>query len=399
MRWRRALPKVTVVWRDRVRGQAADVALALVFIVAGQLEIAYGSVGYEGHASHLISAVLAVLIPLPLAWRRRAPLPCLVLVGLALGLPTLGVDRSIPFWGGPMTLNVALYSASRYAAPPRDRWALVVPVFAVGLVVIAIPEFRSFNEVAFSFGVYGVGWAAGQAMRGWERRHEQLGSDLMTLAESTALREQAAAAAERTRIARELHDVVAHSVSVMVVQAGSARLQLQRDPAAAEVALRAVEATGREALGELRQLLGVLRAAEEAGDIDPQPGLAAVDELVAQLRQSGLDVTVDVSGARRVLPPGLDLSAYRIVQEALTNVLKHAGRTTVAVQIYYGPDQLDLQISNGRGAPAVRAAGGGHGLVGMRERVALFSGRLEAGPRPDGGYLVRATLPLPEATS
>lgn len=388
---------MTCVWRDRVAGRPADVALALVLVVAGQFEVGYGSVGYQGSVPVAVSAVLAALIPLPLLWRRRAPLLCLVLVGLAIAVPTLVVDRSIPFWGGPMTLDVAVYSASRYACPPRDRWALLVPAVTVGLVAAAIPSFRSLNEVVFSAGVYGVGWAAGQVMRGWQRRHEQLGTDLLTLAESTVLREQAAAAAERTRIARELHDVVAHSVSLMVVQAGSARLRLQRDPAAAQEALRVVEDTGREALGELRQLLGVLRADGDPTGIDPQPGLAGIDDLATQLRASGLDLRVEVCGVPRDLPPGLDLSACRIVQEALTNVLKHAGPTTATVRITYRADELDLQVSNDRGRrTSLVSAAAGHGLLGMRERVTLFGGHLEASPRPDGGYLVHATLPLPE---
>jgi signal transduction histidine kinase len=381
-----------------VAGRPADVALTAVLIVAGQVEVLYGSVGYQGSAPAAISAVLAALIPLPLLWRRRAPLFALVLVGLAIGLPNLVVDRSIPFWGGPMTLDVAVYSASRYARPPRDKWALLVPPVAVGLVTLGVPEFRRLNEVVFSAGVYGVGWAAGQVMRGWQRRHEQLGTDLLTLAESTALREQAAAAAERTRIARELHDVVAHSVSLMVVQAGSARLRLGKDPVAAAEALRVVEETGREALGELRQLLGVLRTDSDTTSIDPQPGLAGIDELAAQLRASGLDLHVEFSGVPRDLPPGLDLSAYRIVQEALTNVLKHAGPTTATVRVSYGAKELNLRVCNDRGRHGGLArAAAGHGLVGMRERVALFGGRLEVCPRPDGGYLVHAALPLPES--
>jgi signal transduction histidine kinase len=266
-----------------------------------------------------------------------------------------------------------------------------------------LPEFRSGNEVAFSAIVFGVGWSAGQVMRGWERRHQQLGSDLLTLAESAALREQAAATAERTRIARELHDVVAHSVSVMVVQAGSARLRMRRDPRGAEEALLAVESTGRQALGELRQLLGLLRTDAAPTGVEPQPGLASLDTLVEQARDSGLDVTVQVVGPVRALPPGLDLSAYRIVQEALTNVRKHTGPAAVTVRLQYDVTSLDLRVHNASGHRQARLAGGaplgrgrgGHGLLGMRERVSLFGGRVDAGPDGDGGFLVHATLPLP----
>lgn len=385
--------------RGSVSASTAGVGLAALLVVAGQLEVAFGSVGYAGSAPRSLSALLAAPIPLPLAWHRRAPLLSLVGVGLLLALPTLVVDRSIPFWGGLVALDVALYAASRWARPPRDRVAVLVPVVTVALIATAIPTFRTWNEVAFSAVVFGLGWTVGQVMRSWERRHQQLGSDLLTLAESAELRERAAAVGERTRIARELHDVVAHSVGVMVVQAGSARLRVRSDPASAEEALITVEATGREALGELRQLLGLLRTEEPCASVHPQPGLSAVDDLVAEVRRSGLDVTVEVTGPPRPLSPALDLSAYRIVQEALTNVLKHAGPTAVVVRIGYREHELEVQVRNdpGRRSPLLIRGGGGHGLLGMRERAALFSGRVDAGPSPNGGYLVHALLPLPES--
>jgi signal transduction histidine kinase len=190
-----------------------------------------------------------------------------------------------------------------------------------------------------------------------------------------------------------LHDVVAHSVSVIVVQA-QAGPRLLAEPEQVRSVFGSIETTGREALVELRRLLGVLRAGGEQAATGPQPGLALLEALVEQVREAGLHVDLRVEGEPVQLPPGIDLSAYRIVQEALTNTLKHAGRAEAEVVVRYRPSALELDIlDNGSGAPA-RVAGSGHGLVGMRERVALYGGSLDAGSRNGHGYAVRARLPL-----
>jgi signal transduction histidine kinase len=198
---------------------------------------------------------------------------------------------------------------------------------------------------------------------------------------------------ERARIARELHDVVAHSVSVMVVQA-QAGPRLLAEPERAKGVFESIETTGREALVELRRLLGVLRAPDQQPATVPQPGLAALQTLVDQVRDAGMRVDLRVEGDPSQLPPGIDLSAYRIVQEALTNSLKHAGRAEAEVIVRYEPSALELEIlDNGAGAPS-RVNGSGHGLVGMRERVVLYGGTLEVGARNGHGFAVRARLPL-----
>jgi signal transduction histidine kinase len=203
-----------------------------------------------------------------------------------------------------------------------------------------------------------------------------------------------AVAAERAAIARELHDVVAHHMSVMVVQAGAARAVSASDPAATAEALRQIEASGRTGLAEMRRLLEVLKAEEDGNRRAPQPGLARLRELLDAMRASGLPVEAVVEGTPRPLPPGVDLSAYRIVQEALTNALRHAGGASARVIVRYEPDAVELEIGDdGHGPPEDPEASGGHGLIGMRERVQLFGGELEAGPRPGGGFLVRARLP------
>jgi signal transduction histidine kinase len=204
-----------------------------------------------------------------------------------------------------------------------------------------------------------------------------------------------AAAEERSRIARELHDVVAHSVSVMVVQSQAAQRVLVDDVDATRDALRSIETTGRQALTELRRLLGLLREAEGGPSLAPQPSLQYLDELLAQIRDAGLPVELTVEGTPTALPQGVDLSAYRIVQEGLTNTLKHAEADRVSVLVRYAPAVLEIEISDdGRGASQATGNGVGHGLVGMRERVALYGGELCAGTGDDGGYVLRARLPL-----
>jgi signal transduction histidine kinase len=200
-------------------------------------------------------------------------------------------------------------------------------------------------------------------------------------------------AEERGRIARELHDVVAHSVSVMVVQA-QAGPRLLGEPEQARGAFRSIEASGREALVELRRLLGILRTGDEHLAIGPQPGLGSLQSLVEQMREAGLPVELRVEGEPLQLPPGVDLSAYRIVQEALTNTLKHAGQAEAEVVVRYGASELELEVVDNGSGGAASVNGPGHGLIGMRERVALYGGELVTGTRNSGGYAVRARLPL-----
>jgi signal transduction histidine kinase len=206
-------------------------------------------------------------------------------------------------------------------------------------------------------------------------------------------RAREAVAEERARIARELHDIVSHAVSVIAVQSGSLRRRLRHERPAEAEELRGIEETARQALGDMRRMLGLLRTDEDAPALAPQPGLAQVDRLVEQVRETGLDVEVAVEGEPRALPPGVDLAAYRIVQEALTNVLKHADGAYACVALRFGERELALEITDDGRGPDPASNGGGHGLVGMRERAALYGGSLEAQPAPGGGFQVRARLP------
>jgi signal transduction histidine kinase len=256
-----------------------------------------------------------------------------------------------------------------------------------GLVWMGIDDFL------FPIVVFGGAWLAGRTVRQREVHARVVEERSAAQDRERAANARATAAEERARIARELHDVLSHSVSVMVVQAGAERMALGSDRAATGETLEAIERTGRQALGEMRRLLGMLRVGGEPLAHTPQPTLRELDELVAQVREAGLSVELEVEGEPAALPLGVAVSAYRIVQEALTNVLKHAGPARARVVVRYTSRELELEIADdGRGA--AEAGDAGHGLVGMRERVALYGGDLDAGTRNGGGFVVRARLPL-----
>jgi len=323
-----------------------------------------------------------------LYWRRRAPLAVLAVV-LVAWASTIGSGYAD--LGG--VAIIALYSAGRYATD--DRWAYLgvgAAIFVVTLDNLADPA--PWGEAVFGAVVMFVAWYVGRRLRMRQERAAQL------------LREQAAEARrivieERARIARELHDVVAHRVSLMTVQAGAAKAVAAQDPEGALRAMGAVEEAGRQALEELRHLLGVLRPETDPDGLGPQPGLADLPRLVEQIRRAGLDVSLATDRVAAELPARVDLFAYRIVQEALTNVLKHAGPGTHS-KVRLGSDSSGIVIEvldDGRGATVLPgldpddAGARGHGIVGMRERARLLGGTLDARPRPGGGFSVVAHLP------
>jgi signal transduction histidine kinase len=247
--------------------------------------------------------------------------------------------------------------------------------------------------------IVGATWWFGDSVRMRRMRELQLAQRTAQLEHEREENARRAVLDERVRISRELHDVVAHHVSVMGIQAGAARRMLTKSPQQAEEALSAIEATSRTAVLELHRLLGFLRQESDTVELAPQPSLRQLDELIAQMRESGLPIEVRIEGEERPLAPSVDLSAYRIVQEALTNVLKHAGRARAAVTVRYGTEAVDIEIvDDGRGPTnGARPAEGGKGLIGMRERVSLLGGSLSVGHHPGVGFSVRAHLPLREA--
>ena len=232
------------------------------------------------------------------------------------------------------------------------------------------------------------------AVRGRQLKAEALAARAELLEREHALRANEAVAEERARIARELHDLVAHNVSVMVIQAGAERHALPDEQAATRATLESIEQSGRQALAEARRLLGMLRRDGEREQLEPQPGIEQIDVLVEQVQKAGLAVDLAVDGEPVALPAGLDLCVYRVVQEGLTNALKHAGRAHAEVRLRYAPRALDVEISDDGAGGAANGDGAGHGLIGMRERVALYGGSLDAGPRAGGGFAIHAHLPL-----
>jgi signal transduction histidine kinase len=373
------------IWRWR--RELADWALAIVLATAGIADEAH-----TRFAEPVWLALLATLLTfLPLGVRRRHPVEVLAAVGasslvleLALGNPANGKQYSFEVF---VAWLVASYSAGAYADGRRQRVAIAIGAATAAAWVIGSYAADASNENTIPSVFFAtVAWLVGRMMR----RRQQL-VELIEREREDRIR--ATIAEERTRIARELHDVVAHSVSVMVIQA-QAGPRLLDDRRQAAGTFETIEASGREALVELRRLLGILRGADEQLAIGPQPGLASLAALVDQLREAGLAVELRVEGEPAALPAGVDLAAYRIVQEALTNTLKHAGRARATVVVRHRRDAVELEVvDDGAGEPAA-LDGAGHGLVGMRERASLYGGRLDVGPRPDGGFAVRASLPV-----
>ncbi|HEV7188690.1 MAG TPA: histidine kinase [Blastococcus sp.] len=375
-----------------------DSVLAAVLLAAGQLEVTHPdpASGFVGTAPTALSAVTAALIVVPLPWRRRAPMAVLCAVAVLMVAPHLFADVSLPFFGGFVALLIATFTASRRAPDPAATYAVLVPFVVLGVLTFTEPRFDVGSEYVFAVPVFLLVWGAGQALRRWEAQSRRLEAALAELARTHEAQTEAVVLDERARIARELHDVVAHNVSVMLIQSGSARLSMRRAPDRAQEALAILETAGRQAMAEMRNLVGILRPREVADDLLPTPGLEALPELQDTMRRSGLDATIRVVGDRRSIPPGLELSAYRIVQEALTNALKHAGRTRACAVVTFGAEELHLRITNAAPSAPLRPLppGGGHGVVGMRERAGLYGGHLQTGPSEDGGYVVDVGFPL-----
>src|SRR6185312_10840585 len=359
---------------------AVDALIALGLLAIAGAQLAHGHSAWSAW-------LFPPLLTLPLLWRRRAPSAVFV----AIALVALG-QRLVarPTWGD-LALLVALYTVA--ATAPRARAFSAGAVLELGIVLAVLQTQRN-DPVAGTVFLTGMVIAAGALGRSAQIRRAYLRS----LEERAARLEherdqqgQIAAAAERARIAREMHDIVAHNLSVMTALADGAAYAARSDPDQAVRAMDLSAQTGRQALADMRRLLGVLR--EDAGaERAPQPGADDVPELIAQVRAAGLPVTLAVEGSHEALPPAAQLTLFRLIQEALTNSLKHAGPgATAAVALRYADDAVELDVSDtGRGAAS--PSPGGQGLSGMRERAAVYAGEVEAGPRPEGGWRVRARL-------
>jgi signal transduction histidine kinase len=372
-------------------------ALAACFAVGALVEdlvspsVKLGGARYDRGPEAVIAAVLVGAVIL-VAVRDRlgvvAPLTAVALLGLAsLPAPAWVLDSAFVYLlvmlicglGGYLTLSRLGHAAG------------LLVVCAVGsLAAWRHPDHNSGQWVAV-IAFMSIAWVAGAVVRGPVVRARSAEERAVHLEHEQAEAARQAVIDERQRIARELHDIIAHSVSVMTLQAGAVRRRLAPAQTREHESLVAVERTGREALAEMRRLVGMLHEEETLPAYAPQPSLQALDALIATVREAGLPVDLEVEGARRELPPGVDLAAYRVVQEDLTNTLKHAGPARAWVQICWTEDELQIEVANnGRNiAPST-----GYGHAGMRERMRLYGGRLESGPRPDGGYVVRAYLPI-----
>jgi signal transduction histidine kinase len=345
-----------------------------------------------------LTVALVLAQGLPLAWRRRRPLAVLAVVLVA---NTLYYGLGFPPTQFDFGLGIALYSvaAATRRATSLAALATVLAVWLVAWTVGAGAYWRSASWllVAYLLLWASVLWAWGRSVRVRRAAHAaELGAQAERAERDRSRAAERAVAAERARIARELHDVVAHHMSVMTIQAGAARRLLDSDPEQTRAALAAVEEAGRQGLGAMPGLLRALREDGQGGGLAPQPTLGGLDVLVAQVAAAGLPVALRIEGTPRPLPAAVDLSAYRVAQEALTNTLKHAGPARAELVVRYGRDALEVTaVDDGCGDPPPGAGRrDGQGLVGMRERVGLFGGELRAGARPGGGFAVSARFPL-----
>jgi signal transduction histidine kinase len=378
-------------WLARARRldrRRIDYAIAALFIVVGEFEL----IAEWQDGSLAVNAVLFAFAFSMIAWRRTAPVPA----GAAM-LATWLISNL--FFVEVSTLQVPLtavlvmaYGMGAYAT---GRQAVIAPVvLLVGMGAVGASLAVVFTDYVFPLGFSLAAYLAGRGLRTRTQLTEELHEAAVQAQEAHEAEIARAAADERRRIAREMHDVVAHSVSVMVVQAGGARRILASDPQRAVEAAARIEEVGRAAMTEMRRLLGVLHHGDEETGRAPQPTLRALDALIERSRTAGLPVTLVVEGSPRPLPAGKDLAAYRVVQEALTNAIKHAGAAPTSVTVRWEPSALELEIVDTGAGTVVNGNGAGHGLVGMEERMRLYDGSLRTGTRPGGGFGVVARLPL-----
>ena len=381
---------MVVAMRRPLRPPRGDVVLACVLASAATAEVVIGEL-----TPYRVSVPLMLVQAGAVAWRRQAPLPALVAATAAMFAQT-AAGVSLHSAVTPIVIAlILLYSVAQHEVLGRAVIGLVIGLCgSLGAIELAVANGEEYGLADRAFvSVFIVApWLVGRALYG---RTQEL-ADVADRAARLERERATAIADERARIARELHDVIAHSLGVIIVQAGAGETVVEQRPEQAQQVLRSIQRIGREALGEMSRLVGVLRDGGEEVGLAPQPGLGQVDALLEDARAAGLEVELVVEGTPSPVSAGLDLAAYRIVQEALTNVRKHAGGARATVVVGYAPGALELEVCDD-GVAAQDAWGGGHGLVGMRERAAVYGGTLEAGPRPEGGFAVRARLPIEEA--
>jgi signal transduction histidine kinase len=371
---------------------ALDRLLVAALVAGAEVELA--SVVPAGDRP--VAALTGVVIAVPLLWRRRHP----VVVGAAVLAAVSAQSALLDLDAFPLS-DIGAVVAASYAIGAHAERRTAVAGLALALLGAAAHAaiFYPDGVVAALLGGVTLPWTVGRVVRGHRLLTRQRQAEAARAELARAAEARAAVTEERMRVARELHDAVAHNISVIAIQAGGADGIVERDPERAARCAALIESVAREALGELDRLVSTMGAGD-SGPAVPQPSLARVDALAARARNAGVPVELDVEGEPAALPAGVDLAAYRIVQEALANTAKHAGRARARVVVRYRPDAIEVEIADdggpSRGAPS-RGTGGGHGLIGIRERVALYDGTLDVGRRPSGGFLVHARLPIGDA--
>jgi signal transduction histidine kinase len=394
------------IWRGpRTDQDVLDRLVAGVLAAWGQIDLwLVGGAFTNVPGSRALTAPFLLLFSLPLAYRRRWPFAVLCVVAGAIALESIVVGKSPE--GGEILFPtlIMLYTVGAHCERRHALAGLVLMQLSGAIEASLDPEIHSLGDVVigdlfFWILLGGAAWLTGRYARG-RRLAAQCSEDRAELLERS--REELtreAVASERNRIARELHDVIAHSVSLMGLQAAAAERLLETDPPRAREALRSIQLTARESVGELHRLLGFLRAREESADLAPQPGLDALEPLIHDARSAGTPIELVVEGLAGRIPAGIELVAYRIIQEALTNGRKHAPGSDTRVRVRHGLRELELWVETGRADAAVGHNGRprpatGHGIIGMRERVALYGGQIDAQPRADGGFAVHVRLPV-----
>jgi signal transduction histidine kinase len=369
-------------------------ALILLAALESALEVVYRhDAAHEPRLTHWLAAPAIALVVLPLLARRQFPFAAPAAVWLLAVALSFADGRLVVFTATPLIAGMAAaFLLGGLGDDTRARLGLAVVLGAAVVIIEQNPDHAP-GDLVFTPVLFGIGWLAGFALR--ERAQRVEAAELRAIQaererETTA---RIAVAEERARIARELHDIVAHAVSVMVLQVGAVRHKLPEELAEDSDALRGVERTGRGALAEMRLLLGAMRGEGEEAERSPQAGLGRLDALIEEIGHAGLPVTLQVEGERFALPPAIDLSAYRIVQEGLTNALKHAHASRADVVVRYARDELQIEVRDDGGGAAA-GDGLGHGLIGVRERVKIYGGEMSAGSVNGGGFVLSTRLPL-----
>lgn len=382
-------------WWQRTGGWsspfARDSALSVVITAIGMFEL-WSTAAMRTHS--IAATPLYLIMAAGVAFRRESPLLAVVLTGVAGNLAIMAGVPMNNIFAPILAFLIVTYSVSAQSNRRRALIGLAVIVLSIWGAITFANQPHGPGDYLQSGLLLGAAWVAGRAV--WYRFAQAMSAErraVMAENEATQFAQQSVVL-ERARIARELHDIVSHGLSLMIIQAGAAERVLDTNKPKVDKALQAIQNVGRDALVEMQRLLAVLRLDDPDHGLAPQPSLNQLDQLIIAVRTAGLPVDLTIDGEIRKLPPGLDLCLYRLIQEALTNALKHAGHSPTRVSLHYGADHVDLEVIDIGTLETMPAATGGHGLIGMRERVAAYGGRLETGALPGGGFAVRASLPM-----